>query len=235
MRLLEPHPDAFPADPPAHPDDPQAVAAHDWDAFSQVDKTTNHWERPGWTPDTRAYYWLLTMPSTAFGDQIPQLQHAINHLPYDPIPDDGIHLTLGRVGTEDTTTRTALYALLNDARVDLPPAFTLTAVPITASRGAVRYSVAPWTPLLTLHAHLARVTAAHRLGPMAPTSRLRPHIGVAYSASTRPAADIHAALAPMRALPPVTLGVTAVALVAMRREPGAYRWDVVAELPLPRS
>lgn len=62
---FEPHFGAFPADPPADPDDPTIVAAHDWTAFKQIKEITDHWERPGWEPGTRANHWLLTMPTTA--------------------------------------------------------------------------------------------------------------------------------------------------------------------------
>ncbi|MFF9378114.1 2'-5' RNA ligase family protein [Streptomyces griseoluteus] len=235
MPLLEPHPAAFPVDPPADPDDWETVAAHDWAAFAEVTEVSDHWQRPGWGPDTCAYYWLVTVPESAFAGQVAQLHCVMQHLPYDPISDGGMHLTLGRVGTVGDTDPTALHGLLSATRTGLPPAFTLTAGPITASRGAVRYSVAPWTPLLTLHEHLARMTAAHRLGPMKPSSRLRPHIGVAYSSRTWPAADVRAALAPMRALPTTTVRVQAVDLVAMRRERRAYRWDIVGTLPLPEN
>ncbi|MFJ3639270.1 2'-5' RNA ligase family protein [Streptomyces sp. NPDC090108] len=172
------------------------------------------------------------MPTTAFGDQIPQLQAAISHLPYDPIPDDGIHLTLGRIGDTETTSLRAVHELLGAIRAGMSTAFDLTAIPITASRGAVRYSIAPWTPLLALHAHLAQATAGAGLGLMKPTSHLRPHVGVAYSSRRCPAADVRTVLAPLRKLPPSTLHVTKVDLVMMRREADAYRWDTVEEAPL---
>ncbi|MGC5000744.1 2'-5' RNA ligase family protein [Streptomyces sp. DT195] len=229
---FEPHLGAFPAVPPADPDDPTIVAVHDWTAFEQISEVTDHWQRPGWEPGTRAYYWLLTMPTAAFGNQIPQLQTAVSHLPYDPIPDGGIHLTLGRIGDTENTPRRAVHALLDDTRLRMPDAFDLTAIPITASKGAIRYSVAPWTPLLALHTHLAQATAAAGLGPMKPSSHLRPHIGIAYSSRRWPATEVRTALEPMRNLSPSTLHVSKVDLVLMRRETGAYRWDTVAEVPL---
>ncbi|MFD8261326.1 2'-5' RNA ligase family protein [Streptomyces griseoluteus] len=235
MPLLEPHPAAFPVNPPTDPDDPEMVAAHDWAAFEGITEVSDHWQRPGWGPDTRAYYWLVTVSERAFAGQIAQLQSAIQHLPYDPIPAGGLHLTLGRIGTVGDTDPAALQGLLSATRTGLPPAFNLTAGPITASKGAVRYSVAPWTPLLKLHEHLARQTAARQLGPMKPSSRLRPHIGIAYSSRRWPAVDVRAALAPMRALPTATVRVKAVDLVAMRRERRAYRWDIVGTLRLPES
>ncbi|MEU6242153.1 2'-5' RNA ligase family protein [Streptomyces sp. NPDC047024] len=229
----ESHPDAFPVNPPADPDDPATVAAHDWTAFEQLSEVTDHWRRPGWQPGSRAYYWLLTMPITEFGDQVFRLRSAISRLPYDPIPDDGIHLTLGRIGDTENASLRAVRGLLEGARIGLPTAFDLTAIPITASKGAIRYSVAPWTPLLALHAHLAQATAAAGLGPMKPSRHLRPHIGVAYSFRRWPATEVRTVLEPLRILPPSTLHVTKVDLVLMRRETGAYRWDPLAELPLP--
>ncbi|MFJ1586661.1 hypothetical protein ACIOC1_25475 [Streptomyces sp. NPDC088197] len=48
-----------PADPPPDLDSTASVAAHDWAAFTDVEVMTNHWDGPGWTEATRAYYWLV--------------------------------------------------------------------------------------------------------------------------------------------------------------------------------
>ncbi|MFD8261348.1 hypothetical protein ACFV19_20975 [Streptomyces griseoluteus] len=81
MPLLEPHPAAFPVDPPTDPDDPETVAAHDWAAFEEVTEVSDHWRRPGWGPGTCAYYWLVTVPESAFAGQVARLLFVIRHLP----------------------------------------------------------------------------------------------------------------------------------------------------------
>ena len=32
----------------------------DWQEFQRLDFMGNHWERPGWAPGRRAYYWYIT-------------------------------------------------------------------------------------------------------------------------------------------------------------------------------
>lgn len=228
----EPHADAFPTEPPLHPDDLQSVAHHDWAAFCRLDEMTSHWDRPGWSPTTRAYYWMLTFTADAFAGQLDLCRKAIKHLPFDPIDDDGLHLTLGRAGLAGDVEHPELERLAHRARDGMPSAFGLSAAPITASRGAVRYSVAPWTPVLALHEHLSQAGTAAGLQPLKPTSRLRPHIGIAYCAQALAARHVREALTPLRAHPPVTLLVDRVELVLLRREPAAYRWDTVYSLPL---
>ncbi|WP_371591243.1 2'-5' RNA ligase family protein [Streptomyces sp. NBC_00470] len=208
------------------------MARHDWSAFCQLDSMHSHWKRPGWSPTTRAYYWMLTFDAAAFGEQLELCRQAIRHLPFDLIDDEGLHLTLGRVGPAHDIGQAAAERLAHRAQHRIPEAFDLKAAPLTASRGAARYSVAPWTPLLALHEHLAQATTATGLPPLKPTSHLRPHIGIGYCSQTLATRPVRNALAPLRKLPPVTVRVDSVDLVLLRREPGAYRWDTVHSLPL---
>ncbi|MEU4054009.1 hypothetical protein AB0F09_33115 [Streptomyces olivaceus] len=52
---LSTDPAAFPARPPADLSDPAVIAAHDQAAFDAVETMVDHWDRPGWTAQTRAY------------------------------------------------------------------------------------------------------------------------------------------------------------------------------------
>ncbi|MFC8147968.1 2'-5' RNA ligase family protein, partial [Streptomyces paradoxus] len=61
---LSADPAAFPAHPPADLSDPAVIAAHDQAAFDAVETMVDHWDRPGWTAQTRAYYWMLTFPDS---------------------------------------------------------------------------------------------------------------------------------------------------------------------------
>ncbi|WP_226962453.1 hypothetical protein [Streptomyces sp. C8S0] len=106
--LLHANPDVFPADPPRDPDDAAVIAEHDWAAFSQVTVMTNHWDRPGWTDETRAYYWLLTITDEAFVAHAQQCQRAVRDLGFDEIDQRRFHLTLGRIGlVEEVSTRSS--------------------------------------------------------------------------------------------------------------------------------
>ena len=236
MPLSAPHPDSFPSVPPIDIDDPATVAAHDWAAFNAVSAMHNHWDRPGWSERTRAVYWLLTISDSAFIAHARRCQSFIRHLQFDEIAPEGFHLTLGRVGVIDTVNDGGqIEKVAATVQAKAPPSFALTAVPLTGSRGALRYSVAPWTPILELHQLLVAASDTCGLPPMAPTARLRPHIGIGYANRTLPAALARTAVLPLRALPPATLTIDRAALVEMWREPGAYKWRILHSVQLQTS
>ncbi|MFE3638133.1 2'-5' RNA ligase family protein [Streptomyces sp. NPDC059168] len=209
------------------------IAEHDWAAFDAVEEMKDHWDRPGWTSSTRAYYWMLTFP-----DAVPLIEHAgqcqkeLRHLAFDDIDADGLHLTLGRIGRVDEIDSGHLDRLIAKAHERRPECFTLRAVPLTASRGAIRYSVAPWTPVLHLHEALSAVSAESGIPPRKPTSLLRPHLGIAYCNRPIPADVVREAIRPLRGLDAVDVPVRRARLVELRREDRAYRWQVVHSLEL---
>ncbi|NUK18125.1 2'-5' RNA ligase family protein [Streptomyces lunaelactis] len=226
-------PGAFPPTPPPSTNDASVIADHDWAAFTNVEEMTNHWDRPGWTSSTRAYYWMLTFPdATPLINQARQCQRELRALGFDDVDEDALHLTLARIGPVEQVAPSQLDRLIATAREARSDAFTLRAVPLTASRGAIRYSVAPWTPTIELHAALGRAGVEVGLPPRKPTSALRPHIGIGYSNRRMPANIVRDAVRPLRALDAVGVPVPRVQLVELRREGRAYRWDVIHELEL---
>lgn len=235
--LITSHPDAFPIAPPPDLDDPGSITAHDWRAFDTLTEMQDHWQRPGWTSSTRAYYWLLTISDEpAFVAQARQCQEAVRHFQaFDLIDSESFHLTLGRVSDADTVKEPVLSRLVETVQTSAPAAFTLSALPLTGSRGALRYSVAPWTPVIGLHQLLVAASASCGLPPMKSSSRLRPHIGIGYCGRTLPVGPVHDAVRPLRSLPPTALLIDRVDLVEMRREGASYRWRVVQTVNLPRA
>lgn len=107
---------------------------------------------------------------------------------FDAIDRTGLHLALGRIGRAHDVTEHQLARLVDLAGHHVPSAATVHAIPMTGSRGAVRYSLAPWTPVRRLHSHLDTSTRAAGLPGLHPTPTLRPHIGIAYSNRVQPAA-----------------------------------------------
>ncbi|MFD9038757.1 2'-5' RNA ligase family protein [Streptomyces bottropensis] len=236
MAPLITHPEAFPASPPYDLDDPGVIAAHDWAAFECISEMRDHWQRAGWSPGTRAYYWLLSITDPAFTDQAAHCQEVVRGLgAFDLISLGDFHATLGRVGLVDAVREDQLDRLARMVSADPPQAFPLTAIPLTGSRGALRYSVAPWTPLVDLHRRLVAASAAVGLPAMKPSSRLRPHIGIGYCNQLLPAGPVRDAVGPLRALPAIPLLVDRVDLVELRREPAAYKWRVIHTIQLPIS
>ncbi|MER6913885.1 2'-5' RNA ligase family protein [Streptomyces sp. NPDC000594] len=223
---------SFPADPPADPDDPESILGNDWTAFTTLQQMGDHWDRPGWPPGHRAYYWMLLPHS-------PQLtaltRHCQDHLaPFalDLVPDDGLHITMAKIGNRTDVATHRLDALARTVAADPPPAFDVLAHPLTGSRGAVRYSLTPWSPLICVHAALTQATRQHGLPGGRPTTGFRPHLGIGYHNRHRAARPLIDAVAELRGLRPALLRAERVDLVELRRENAGYRWDVLHTVPL---
>ncbi|MFG2963060.1 2'-5' RNA ligase family protein [Streptomyces sp. NPDC048288] len=233
MPLLSADPAAFPAEPPADTHDPAVTAAHDWAAFSALDEMIDHWARPGWSDGSRAYYWMLAFPDDRrLATLAGHCQEELAPLGLDPVPTDGLHITLARVGRSDAVAPGQLDSLARDVEALLPPAFSIRAMPLAGSRGAVRLSLGPWEPLLRLHHALAEAGSSAGLAPKKPTSAFRPHLSLAYNNRRRPATPVVEAVSALRALPAVELSVSTVQLVELRREGRTYRWDLRKSVPL---
>ncbi|MDX3388339.1 2'-5' RNA ligase family protein [Streptomyces niveiscabiei] len=233
MSLLSTDPAAFPAEPPADPHDPAVIAVHDWAAFSTLDELTDHWSRPGWADGSRAYYWMLTFPDDRrLAALVGHCQEELAPLGLDLVPLDGLHITLARVGAPDDVSSGQLGSLAQDAEALLPAAFSVRAMPLAGSRGAVRLSLGPWEPLLRLHQALVEAGRGVGLASGKPTSAFRPHLSLAYNNRRRPAAPVVETVSRLRVLPAVELSVPAVQLVELRREGRTYRWEVRKNIPL---
>ncbi|MGW7069466.1 2'-5' RNA ligase family protein [Streptomyces sp. NPDC054855] len=224
---------AFPAAPPADLDDPQKIASNDWDAFRAVERMTNHWDRPGWSPRHRAYYWMLAFPEELeLIAQACSCQRALAGLAMDEVPQDGLHITMNKIGSCADVEPGTVDALAQLADGTLGDDFEIRAEPLAGSTGAIRFSVTPWTPLVELHA------ALHRAGQLAdvpggkPISLFRPHLGILYNNRVRHAGPVIDAVALLRNRPSIALPVERVDLVELRREERMYRWRVLHSLAL---
>lgn len=224
---------AFPCAPPADLDDPHVIVEHDWHAFQAVERMKNHWDRPGWSEQRHAYYWMLTFAeSPALLQRTEHCQGALEHLNMDPVPADGLHVTMLRIGATELVTRPQLQRLIALAEQLPVSGFRIAAHPLAGSRGAVRFSLTPWRPLVDLHAALSTLGAQAGVPGGKPTSTFRPHLGVAYNNAERAAAPVIGVVSQLRALPPVALDVSSVDLVKLRRHGRTYRWETVRSLPL---
>lgn len=224
---------AFPAAPPPDLDDPRSIVQHDWNSFSAIDRMVNHWDRPGWQGNRRAYYWLLTFPRAhQLTDRVRHCQNALVHLEMNLVPEAGLHVTMVRVGDTGQVARAEVDHVVEQAEALALESFEIRAHPIAGSRGALRLSLTPWTPLVRLHSALSDVN--HRVGVPGgkPTSSFRPHLGLAYNNRDRAAAPAVEAAAALRSLPPVSLHVGAIELVELRRDRATYRWHVLHRLRL---
>ncbi|WP_328665766.1 2'-5' RNA ligase family protein [Streptomyces sp. NBC_00328] len=223
---------AFPPDPPRDLVDPHAIAAHDWAAFQAVSHMSNHWDRPGWNGG-RAYYLMLTFPDErALINDARACQDAVADPALDLVPSDGLHITLNKVADSAAMSERDLARVVQVAQDMAPKAFDLQVGPLAGSRGALRYSVAPWNPLIGLHAMLARAGALAGAPGGRSTESFRPHLGIAYSNTNRPADSVIGQVAALRGQPALPVHVSHADLVELRRENATYRWDVISAITL---
>jgi hypothetical protein len=74
----------------------------DWERFRALTTMTNHWDRPGWTPGRSAYHWFLTFDNAALRDLATACQRQLRAFDcLDPVPADGLHLTVRRLAFTD--------------------------------------------------------------------------------------------------------------------------------------
>jgi len=219
--------DSFPADLPHSLTDPEIIRAHDWAAFQALDTMRNHWDRPGWDIGQHYYYWFLTFANPDLVNLANYGQQFLKDLPFDPVPLDGLHLTIARVGSADEISPKCASEILAAARraiFDLVP-IQLAIGPLTGSRGAVRFTVAPWGPLIEIHDRLLGATQEVLGGSYGhPKGQIRPHVGIAYCNGSTKVKPIVELLKSGRERPTVTVEVPAVELVVLCRAVREYRW-----------
>lgn len=226
----------FPPGLPVDIEDAEILRAHDWQSFCQVDFMQNHWDRPGWSEGRRSYHWMLSFhDDPAVRDLAGRCQAELFRSDFDPVPLDALHLTIGRVAFTDETapdTVDRLVEIANRERKKLAP-FALDVGPLAGSRGALRFTVAPWLPLLELHRTLAEATQdVFGDADGMQTANFRPHVSIAYCNQTVPVPDLLPLVTRLRALGPVSTSVAAALLVELRREERTYRYHEMARLDL---
>jgi 2'-5' RNA ligase len=235
-RVKGQHVNAFPSTVPDDFDAPAVIREHDWQAFSTLNHMVNHWSRPDWTEGRCSYHWLLSFRHAANVRQLAeQCQAQLDVQAFDLVPRDSLHVTLGQVGFTDEIDKATALAVANEAGprcAELPP-FHLTIGPLAGSRGALRFTVAPWTPLLTLYDQLAAATSTV-LGEQAvmDSRYFRPHLSIAYAHTDVPVTSLLPVLMQLRGLPTVSIEVASAVLVELRREGRVYHHDELVRLPL---
>ncbi|MEO3853760.1 2'-5' RNA ligase family protein [Acrocarpospora sp. B8E8] len=224
---------SFPATPPSDLDDPEVIISNDRRAFEQLDWMKDHWDHDRWHEGYRAYYWMLSFPEAPDLMKLARrCQEALAPLGMDDVPEDGLHITMPKIGDAFEVGREHAERLATAAAGTLPGPFAIRAHPLTASHGAARFTVTPWRALVSLHQALTNATSAAGLPGGFPTRQFRPHLGVSYNNKRRSAFVVGTFLAPLRDLESVSLHISSVDLVELRREDTAYRWDVIASVPL---
>jgi 2'-5' RNA ligase len=220
---------------PPNLSDPATIQQHDWQAFRQLDTMEDHWQRPGWRPGRRSYHWMLSFHDADGVRQLAkQCQVSIHSPSFDVVPLDALHLTVGRIGFTDEVAKTAALAAASEARQRRQQhgPFQLTVGPLAASRGALRFSVAPWAPLLALHGQLTDATREILRGrTVMDTGTFRPHLSIAYANSTVNVASLLPLLERLRSFGTTNASVCSVDLVELWRHDKTYRFETLVAVP----
>jgi 2'-5' RNA ligase len=212
--------------------DEEQVDLEDWNSFRNLDRLANHWWwRPSWPPDRRYLTWYVVFDDPGLRTQVARMQAELADLDYlDPVPPDGLHLSVQGVAFTDEIPAWRVDALAAQADrwcADLAP-FTLTIGPANGYAAGTFLRATPWHPVADLRRRL-RQAVALTLGedqiPDEP-ARFRPHVSLTYCHAAVPAADLAGRVARLRELPHTTVAVAGVDLVELRHEHRAYRWDV---------
>ncbi|WP_433621914.1 2'-5' RNA ligase family protein [Nocardia sp. CA-120079] len=225
----------FPPLRPTSTAEPSIIRRNDWSAFRELTELDDHWTLKGWASGRSGYYWYLTFSDPALADLASECQVQLGTDTLDPVPLNSLHLTLLSIGNTDQVPDAELARLTHLAHQQLAgfKSFDLSVGPLAGSRSAVRFSVAPWEPLLDLHRSLRECTLTIRPSSrLTETSEFRPHLGIAYINKQQTANGLVDAVRQLRELAPVTVRVDNVHLVELRRDGRKYVWRDQAVIPL---
>jgi 2'-5' RNA ligase len=150
----------------------------------------------------------------------------------DLVPEQWLHLTTFAVGYADEVSQASLDVMARAAGQALA---TVAPIPVTLGRvvyhpEAVVLAVEPPGALQPVLDAVAAATRAAGYEGRTSTDPWLPHVTVAYSHDTGPAAPVIAALG--RRLPRTEITITSVSLVAQSQVGRSWQWHAVAEVEL---
>jgi 2'-5' RNA ligase len=195
----------------------------------------NHWrQRPGRRPGRLLYHWHML-----FHDQ-PEVrrlaataQAKLAGLPgLDMVADQWLHLTTFVAGFADEVPQASVAAMVAQARQTLAG---VAPIPVTLGRvlyhpEAVVLAVEPPEALRPVLDAVAAAARSAGCDGHAATEPWLPHVSVAYSHGTGPAAPVIAALG--QRLPRTEIAIGSVSLVAQTQVGRSWQWQPVAEVYL---
>jgi len=209
-----------------------------WRDLSQLPAMRDHWWwRPGWRVGKSFYTWHITFENAPVVRELAAYYQQQITLPtLDPVPAEGLHLTMQGIGFTDQIPDADITAIVNHARdrcSALPP-FTLTLGPADADPEGAPLRIEPWAPIEqlrhTVRAAIADIWGADRVPE--PAGGFFPHVTIFYSNTDADPAPLRARLTELRDTPPVTTTVNAISLIRLNRDTKVYRWDTIATIPL---
>lgn len=194
------------------------------------------WWRPGWKPGRRMYTWHITFDDQpTIQDLAARYQAKLSGLTgLDLIPARWLHLTTQGLGFTDEVSDTDVDAVVDRARQRLAKVDPVQATlgPATVTPEAILLDVAPLSELRRIRDEL-RASITDVWGPdrLMEGDDWTPHVSVAYSNSTAPAAPY---LAAMENGDTASVPISHVQLIVLDRDQRMYEWTTRADIPLGR-
>jgi 2'-5' RNA ligase len=192
------------------------------------------WQRPGRLPGRELYHWhMLFHDQPKVQELAAMAQQRLAGLPgLDLVPARWLHLTTFIVGFADEVPGGRVDAMVTQARrrlADIAP------IPVTLGRvlyhpQAVTLAVEPLGALEPVLDAVRAATRAAGIEGHTDTDPWIPHVSVAYSHASGPAAPIIEALG--RRLQTTEIAVRSVSLVAQIQVGRSWQWRQTAEIPL---
>jgi 2'-5' RNA ligase len=196
---------------------------------------TNHWhERPGRRPGRELYHWhMLFHDQPRVRELVAAAQEKLTGQEgLDMIDMSWLHMTTYVAGFADEVSASAVEAMTADARERLSHV-----APVEVSLGPVFYAsnaivlpVEPPGALTPVHDAVRAATHAAGCDGQSATDPWLPHVSVAYSNATIPAAPIIAALG--RSLPRTDILIRSISLVAQTQVGRSWQWRPITEVHL---
>jgi 2'-5' RNA ligase len=192
------------------------------------------WQRPGRYPGRMLYHWHLTFRDQPEVQELARVAQArlAGLAGLDLIDVHLLHLTTYIVGFADEVQLSAVEEMAAHARCLLSD---VAPIPVTLGRigyhpEAVTMLAEPFGALDPVLAAVRTATSAAGQQGHTDTNPWIPHISVAYSHATGPAAPVIAALG--RSLPQRKITIRSVSLVSQTQVGRSWQWEPVAEVPL---
>jgi 2'-5' RNA ligase len=192
------------------------------------------WQRPGRRPGRELYHWHMLFHDQPRVEELAAIaqQRLAGLAGLDMVPRRWLHLTTLLVGFADEVPGARVDAMVAQARgrlAAIPP------IPVTLGRvlyhpQAVTLAVEPLGALDPVLDAVRAATGAAGIDGQADTDPWVPHVSVAYSHASGPAAPIIEALGLQ--LPATEITVRSVSLVAQTQVGRSWQWRQTAELPL---
>ncbi len=195
----------------------------------------NHWrQRPGRPPDRVSYHWhILFRDQPQVHELAAAAQRKLDGLPgLDPVPLQWLHLTTLRAGFADEVSAPSVDNMLATAEhllSDIEP-IDVTLGRVLYFSEAVTLAAEPADALQPVLSSVAIAAREAGLPGVTDTRPWLPHITIAYSNGTGPAAPIVQALG--LHLPPTEITIRTASLVRQRQVGHSWQWQPVAEVAL---